>query len=126
MSRTLTASDRASLVKLASSLPAGSPEKKAILASLGKSAGGYQQSKGELMYSAREGFVASLPDGNIVQIRVHASQLPEVMEGKTATVTVITPPNKDEVPPYVQSEINSVREELSAALARLSRVTKQF
>lgn len=36
MSHNLTASDRASLIKLASSLPAGSPEKKAILAGLTK------------------------------------------------------------------------------------------
>jgi hypothetical protein len=34
MSRTLTAQDRASLIKLASSLPSGSPERKAILAGL--------------------------------------------------------------------------------------------
>jgi len=32
--RTLTASDRSALIKLASSLPAGSPERKAILAGL--------------------------------------------------------------------------------------------
>ena len=36
MSRSLTASDRASLIKLASSLPKGSPERKAILAGLVK------------------------------------------------------------------------------------------
>ena len=34
MSRTLTASDRKSLIKLASTLPKGSPERKAILAGL--------------------------------------------------------------------------------------------
>ena len=39
MSRTLTASDRSALIRLASTLPAGSPEKKAILAGLSKSAG---------------------------------------------------------------------------------------
>ena len=36
--RNVTASDRSALIKLASSLPAGSPERKAILASLGKTA----------------------------------------------------------------------------------------
>jgi hypothetical protein len=36
MSRTLSASDRASLIRLASSLPVGSPERKAILAGLSK------------------------------------------------------------------------------------------
>lgn len=36
MPRTLSASDRSTLIKLASSLPKGSPEKKAILAGLGK------------------------------------------------------------------------------------------
>ena len=34
MAKTLTASDRKSLIRLASSLPAGSPERRAILASL--------------------------------------------------------------------------------------------
>jgi hypothetical protein len=37
MSRTLSASDRASLIRLASTLPAGSPERKAILAGLSRS-----------------------------------------------------------------------------------------
>jgi len=36
MSRTLTAQDRSSLIRLASSLPSGSPERKAILAGLAK------------------------------------------------------------------------------------------
>ncbi len=39
MSRSLTAQDRSSLIRLASSLPAGSAERKAILAGLSKSAG---------------------------------------------------------------------------------------
>lgn len=39
MSRTLTASDRSALIKLASTLPVGSDERKAILAGLGKFAG---------------------------------------------------------------------------------------
>jgi hypothetical protein len=38
MSRTLTAADRSALIRLASTLPAGSPERKAILAGLGKKA----------------------------------------------------------------------------------------
>ena len=37
MSRTLTAQDRSSLIRLASSLPLGSPERKAILAGLSRS-----------------------------------------------------------------------------------------
>ena len=37
-SRNVTASDRSALIKLASSLPAGSPERKAILAGLDKTA----------------------------------------------------------------------------------------
>jgi hypothetical protein len=39
MSRSLTASDRASLIRLASTLPAGSAERKAILAGLKKAGG---------------------------------------------------------------------------------------
>ena len=42
--RNLTASDRSALIRLASSLPAGSPERKAIFASLGKTAKGYHSS----------------------------------------------------------------------------------
>lgn len=38
MARTLTASDRRSLIRLASTLPKGSPERKAILAGLADSA----------------------------------------------------------------------------------------
>ena len=40
MARTLTASDRKSLIRLASTLPVGSPERKAILAGLGRAAAG--------------------------------------------------------------------------------------
>ena len=40
MSRTLTASDRSALIRLASTMPAGSPERRAILAGLQKTAGG--------------------------------------------------------------------------------------
>jgi len=36
MARRLTASDRASLIRLASSMPVGSPQRKAVLSSLGK------------------------------------------------------------------------------------------
>jgi len=39
MPRTLTASDRRSLIRLASTMPVGSPERKAILAGLSQSAG---------------------------------------------------------------------------------------
>ena len=39
MSRNLTAQDRASLIRLASSLPANSPERKAVLAGLSKTQG---------------------------------------------------------------------------------------
>ena len=39
MSRALTASDRSRLIKLASAMPTGSPERKAILKGLSKSAG---------------------------------------------------------------------------------------
>ena len=38
MTRTLTASDRSALIKMASKMPVGSPERKAILAGLSKSA----------------------------------------------------------------------------------------
>ena len=40
MSRTLTASDRSALIRLASTLPAGSEERRAILAGLSKKASG--------------------------------------------------------------------------------------
>lgn len=50
MSRTLTAQDRSSLIRLASSLPSGSPERKAILAALSRvsSSQGLFEALGEL------------------------------------------------------------------------------
>lgn len=48
MARKLTASDRKSLIRLANTLPKGSPERKAILAGLGKSAGDLATLKADL------------------------------------------------------------------------------
>jgi len=73
MSRSLTSSDRSSLIKLASSLPVGSPERKAILAGLagsvtseGKTASSYRME----MFEELEGFVERLrkePDWKVIQ-----------------------------------------------------------
>jgi hypothetical protein len=55
--RNLTASDRSALIKLASSLPEGSPEKKAILAALqgsSKAASGLSDSDYEVTAEARD------------------------------------------------------------------------
>jgi len=49
MSRTLTAADRSALIRLASTLPAGSAERKAILAGLSKSAATRYDHNGQLM-----------------------------------------------------------------------------
>ena len=49
MARTLTASDRSTLIRLASSMPVGSPERKAILAGLAKTAVTRYNYKGQLM-----------------------------------------------------------------------------
>jgi hypothetical protein len=49
MSRNLTAQDRSSLIRLASTLPAGSAERKAILAGLGKVAYGLGMSHDDLI-----------------------------------------------------------------------------
>ena len=48
MSRTLTASDRKALIRLASTMEKGSPERKAILAGLGKKAGDLAALKADL------------------------------------------------------------------------------
>jgi hypothetical protein len=48
MSRTITAADRSALIRLANSLPAGSEERKAILAGLKKSAGDLAGLKADL------------------------------------------------------------------------------
>ncbi len=45
MTRTLTASDRRSLIRMASTLPVGSPERKAILAGLSKKASGSKEAR---------------------------------------------------------------------------------
>ena len=55
MSRTLTASDRSALIRLASTLPAGSEERKAILAGLSKKARGYPRTDAEVFaYAGKE------------------------------------------------------------------------
>ena len=48
MSRSLTAADRSALIKLANTLPKESPERKAILAGLKKSAGDMDALKADL------------------------------------------------------------------------------
>lgn len=52
--KNITASDRSALIKLASSLPAGSPERKAILAGLSKSADDSGDSRRALAYNKIE------------------------------------------------------------------------
>lgn len=121
MSRNLTASDRASLVKLASSLPAGSPEKKAILASLGKSAA---MTKATVSFVPRFGLMVQMGPQTL-RIAVDAGDLRDLTQGMSVSTDVDLPLN-DEVPLYTQKELNAVREEMSAALARLTAVTKQF
>ena len=76
MARTLTASDRKRLIRLASTLPAGSPERKAILAGLSKSANMTDSDVRDILKKnvsdAIEGLVGSAYD---VEIRlVRASQ----------------------------------------------------
>ena len=68
MPRPLTSSDRSAIIRLASSLPSGSPEKKAILSGLvkGKTASGHILAKvftatGTLQYTAEE--LADMLDG---------------------------------------------------------------
>ena len=53
MSRTLTASDRSALIRLASTLPAGSAERKAILAGLTSTAKQASCSSGTNEYSSQ-------------------------------------------------------------------------
>ena len=56
MSRTLTAQDRASLIRLASSLPAGSPQKRSILSSLRVANAGYEYR----LYMAEKEYIKDL------------------------------------------------------------------
>lgn len=71
----LTASDRKSLIRLASSLPKGSPERKAILAGLSKSAGKAGDFKvGDIVRYTRKflrntGMAVGAPiDGKVVEV----------------------------------------------------------
>ena len=95
MARNLTASDRKSLIRLASTLPAGSEERKAILAGLEKSAArdlnftNEFNSLADHYVIATAGFVASLtggrasgigdvswPDGSYISIELDPHSVP--------------------------------------------------
>ena len=66
MSRKLTSSDRKSLIRLASEMPKGSPERKAILAGLKKSAA---RLKSRNIYIPRE-----VPEGEILTLSMNLQQ----------------------------------------------------
>ena len=122
MSRSLTASDRASLVRLASSLPSGSPEKKAILASLGKTA---DTTKATVGFVPSYGLMVQLPGSQILSIALNEDDLGDLMQGRSVSTNVDMPPN-DKTPAYVQKEVQAVRAELGSAIARLTAVAKRF
>lgn len=121
MSNAPTSQDRASLIKHAASLPKGSPERKAILASINKSAA---RTKATVSFVPRFGLMVQM-GSQILRITVDAQDLRKLEAGMLVSTEVDLPIN-DETPLYVRNEVNAVREELSSTLARLTAVTKQF
>jgi hypothetical protein len=122
MSRTLTAQDRASLIRRASSLPAGSAERKAILAGLGKTA---SATKATVGFVPRFGLLVQLPGSQVLTIALNEGDLRDLMQGMSVSTDVGMPAN-DETPAYVQKEVNTAINELRGAVARLTHISKKF
>lgn len=118
MSRSLTASDRPSLIRLASSMPAGSPERKAILAGLSKSAGDVRAT---LSFVPRHGLMLTLPNGESIIVKVDHSDLVGAINGGAASVTVNLPPNET-IPTYFLMQLIGAEGQIKSALSALSKV----
>lgn len=123
MSRTLTASDRSSLIKQASSLPVGSTERKAILASLDKTSADWKA--GNMGMAGARLLVLSLDNGQTIQIRTAPEVIESITRGEVVKVLVDLGSN-DEVPVYVQNQLRETQAQLADALSKLSNVTKKF
>lgn len=122
MSRNLTAQDRASLIRLASLLPEGSSERKAILAGLDKTAA---TTKATVGFVPSFGLMVQLPGSQILSITLNEDNLRDLMQGRSVSTEVNMPIN-DETPAYVQKEVNTAINELRGAVARLTHISKKF
>ena len=118
MPRTLTAQDRARITKLASSMPAGSPERKAILAGLSKSAGDVRAT---LSFVPRHGLMLTIPNGESIIVKVDHSDLVGAINGGAASVTVNLPPNET-IPTYFLMQLIGAEGQIKSALSALSKV----
>ena len=118
MPRTLTAQDRARITKLASSMPAGSAERKAILAGLSKSAGDVRAT---LSFVPRHGLMLTLPNGESIIVKVDHSDLVGAINGGAASVTVNLPPNET-IPTYFLMQLIGAEGQIKSALSALSKV----
>jgi len=103
MARTLTASDRKALIRLASTLEKGSPERKAILAGLAKTSAklkrqSFYGNDVELYYLTRKG-------------KVLIVQSPDLRPGEEYTITDRIPANAenmdDLIDPFMWDETDS-------------------
>ena len=86
MSRTLTAADRSALIRLASTMPAGSEERKAILAGLSKKANAFPKGKIRLSDLAMKGLVQVATD-IVKRTRPFEIDNPEREDGPKVTLT---------------------------------------
>ena len=78
MSRTLTAADRSALIRLASTLPAGSEERKAILAGLGKEASSaWSIARTDAEVFERSSFNARKLSNDLLKL-IHEAPLPQL------------------------------------------------
>lgn len=122
MSRSLTASDRSSLIKLASSLPAGSAERKVILAQIGGKASRTASSPNALTRHATKlaESVAKKYRGFLTQPVVFT---PEGGAGIEVAVTMMTPVLQNifdsgeyrDMPPEGEFEAEDISKDLARA-----------
>ena len=86
MSRTLTASDRSRLIRLASTMEKGSPERKAIVAGLGKKANAWPSGTLDLRSLGQKGLVQVAAD-IVKRTRPFEIDNPETGTGPKVTLT---------------------------------------
>ena len=86
MSRTLTAADRSALIRLASTLPAGSAERRAILAGLSKQAGDWPFPRSQVDYNGAAKEIANALRKSDVVVKVRLGRDRGMFNGKQVII----------------------------------------
>jgi hypothetical protein len=133
MSRSLTATDRSRLIRLASTLPKGSDERKAILASLGKKAGYWARTFGPTMgrfydeleaWASRASMQGTDPAGASI-VSFYENNVPTALKSEAAWRAFINAPTGFDVR-VEQKKVFGGRPEFSDIKARLTKIEKSM